>query len=175
MDYLCNTHYIIVALVVALVLKAVWHLNRREVSVKRIFLYKHLRDDVFFFLFFLFLRPCQWVEKRNIVWKEHLGSVAHLPAMLPCSFEDHLSVASLKCCFFFFFLQRRAVAALCELAIETVLEIRVRHSREACSPLPGQWARRRRSEKSIMKDQLLLTVEDVLQRKKEQKWFFFFL
>lgn len=54
--------------------------------------------------------------------KGALGSVAHLPAMLPCSFEDHLSVASLKC---FFFLQRRALAALCELTIETVLEIRV--------------------------------------------------
>lgn len=52
--------------------------------------------------------------------KGALGSVAHLPAMLPCSFEDHLSVASLKC-----FYKRRAVAALCELAIETVLEIRV--------------------------------------------------
>lgn len=31
--------------------------------------------------------------------KGALGSVTHLPAMLPCSFEDHLSVASLKCFF----------------------------------------------------------------------------
>lgn len=55
MDYLCNTHYIIEALqAVALAkeLKAVLYLNRREVSVKRIFLYKHLRGVFFFWLYF---------------------------------------------------------------------------------------------------------------------------
>lgn len=37
----------------------------------------------------------RWEEEYCV--KAALGPVAHLPAMLPCSFEDHLSVASLKC------------------------------------------------------------------------------
>lgn len=47
MDYLCNTLYIIVALALAQKLKAVWHLNKGEVSVKRTLLCKHLKE-VFF-------------------------------------------------------------------------------------------------------------------------------
>lgn len=59
------------ALALAQNLKAVWHLHGIEVSVKRRFLYKHLRDA--FFPSPLFLRPCQIVEKGNIVWKEYLA------------------------------------------------------------------------------------------------------
>lgn len=67
------------------------------------------------------------------------------------------------------FLQRRAAAALCELAIESALENKCEHCQEACSSLPDQWARRRWSEKSITQDQLLLTVEDILKKEKNKK------
>lgn len=155
MGYLCDTLYVIVPLAVAQESKAVWHLNTREASVKRTFLYKHLRD--FFFFSSIFLQPCWWVEKGDYYVKGALGSAAHLPAMLPCSFEDHLSVASLKC---FYKGEQWTLHRNCPWN-------KSEHSQDTCSFLPGQWARRRSSEKSITGDQTLLTVEDILQRKEK--------
>ncbi len=161
MDYLWSTHYIIVALASALELKAVWHLNRREVSVKQIFLYKHLRDVYFSSI----------PSALSVSWEGEycmngaLGSVTHLPAMLPCSFEDHLSVASLKC-----FLQRRAVAALCELTIETVLEIRVsilrRPTARPVSKKTMEWGVNH-------KRPTFVNSRERVKKRKEQKWFAF--
>lgn len=64
--------HITAALTLAQELKAVWHLHRRGVSVKRIFLYKHLRDVVGFFFFFPFLYFSRLVRelKSGILYKK---------------------------------------------------------------------------------------------------------
>lgn len=64
------------ALALAQELKAVWHLHRREVSVKRIFLYKHLRDVFFFFfstLFSYFSNPVRELRRGILYEKEYLA------------------------------------------------------------------------------------------------------
>lgn len=123
MDYVYITHYIIVpwrAFALALYLainpilililkKAAWHPRRKELSAKQIFLYKHL-SDVFFLLYFS--NPVREL-RGGILYKGAVCSVAHLPAMHPCSFEDHLSGASWKCFY------KGKWWLLCGLAIET--------------------------------------------------------
>lgn len=71
--------------VLAWVFKADLYQKIRKASVKWKFLYKH------------FFSPLSVSCEEGYCVKGSLGSVTHLPAMLPCFFEDHLSVASLKC------------------------------------------------------------------------------
>lgn len=121
-DYLCNTHYIIVtlqALALAQKLKAVWHLNRREVSVKRIFLYKHSRDVFWGFLLLYFSKPVREL-RRGILYERSTWLCNSLASYASLLFWRPPVSGLIE-----MFLQRRAVAALCEPAIETVLEIRV--------------------------------------------------
>ncbi len=100
--------------------KSSWHLNRREVSVKRIFLYKHLRDVFFFFLFLYVSNPVSEL-RRGILCERSTWLCSSLASYASLLFWRPPVSGLIET----FFSQRRAVAALCELAIETVLEIRV--------------------------------------------------
>lgn len=65
------------------------------------------------------------------------------------------------------FLQKRAVAALCEPAIETVLEIKVSIVRRPVTLCQANEQEEEGVKKSITKDQLLLTVEEVKRTKSD--------
>ena len=108
--------------------------------MKHLVLYKHLKD-VFFALF---LRPCQRVEKGNIVWKKHLA------LELTCQLR-FLALLKTTCQWPHWNVFTKASRGCCRWACyRNCPWNKSEYSQEACSLLLGRWAKRW-SEKSIMK------------------------
>lgn len=129
--------------------------------MKRIFLCKHETRRLPFFA--LFLKPCQRLVKGNTLWKEH--SALELTCQL-C----FLALLKTTC-------QWPHWNVFTKVSGGCALWTRYRNcpwnkserSQEAWSPLPGQWAGRRRSEESITENQPPLTAEDGYWMEKKNK------
>lgn len=154
------------ALALAQKLEAVWHLHGMEVSVKRRILYKHLRDAFFPLSFISPTLSESW--KGEYCMKGVLGSIVNLPVMLPCSFEDtcqwpHWNVFT-----------KASGGRSPWTHLRGCPWNESERCQEACSCLPGQWARRTRSEKSIREDQLLLALKAPFREKCRNDTYFSF-